>query len=311
MVSGQRTIDINKALVRLKITSATCSSFALGVTTYRLYKRRGKFWVDDLWALVAFVALIIQVVGVFLHIPVPNHWPTATHVAAFYLTRTTFYTIIWASRLSILFSIFRIDPSAERRKCLFWVSVAFVGAAAFLLGQLLWVCESQQQWKFSLSPQCELPLQIAICQLVSDATADLILLFSPLPLFRNLQNKSLGHKLILIFSTCVATTIGSIVHATFVLQNNNTRVAISGVVEGCLSLIVANIPVVVTTTIDIVGNADHGHGRTSQTGRFSTVFWVREAQTTAGVVELHAIGAEGTEDTKLAYLKSSKDTTSL
>ncbi|KAJ6587931.1 hypothetical protein B0H19DRAFT_896548, partial [Mycena capillaripes] len=232
------------------VTSATCSFFALGITAYRLYKRRGRFWVDDLWALAAFVALIIQVLGVFLHVTVP------VQPRAFYLTHTTFYAIIWcvrASRLSILFSILRIDSSAERRKCLFWVSVAFVAAAVFSLGQLLWVCESQKPWKFSPNPQCELPPQVAVCQLVADATADLILLFAPLPLFRNLLDKSLGHKLTLIFSTCVATTIVSIVHATFILRDNDARIPISGVVEGCLSLIVANIPVVITTTIDIVG----------------------------------------------------------
>ncbi|KAJ6534973.1 hypothetical protein B0H19DRAFT_964045, partial [Mycena capillaripes] len=278
----------------------------------RLYRRRGRFWADDLWALFAFVALIIQVLGVFLHIPVPNHLPAATHVAAFYLSRTAFYAIIWCGiPISILFSILRIDPSAERRKCVFWASVAFVAAAVFLLGQLLWVCESQQPWKISPNPQCELPLQVAVCPLVADATADFILLFAPLPLFRNLLDKSLGHKLTLIFSTCVATTIVSIVHAVFILRDDDARIPISEVVEACLSLIVANIPVVITTTIDIVGDADHGQGRTSQTGRFSTVVWVSETETTAGVVELHAIGAQGAENANLAYLKTNKDNTPL
>ncbi|KAJ7933076.1 hypothetical protein B0H13DRAFT_1953555, partial [Mycena leptocephala] len=45
--------------------------FASGATIYRLYKRRGRFWADDFWALFAFVALIIQVVVLFLPVIVP------------------------------------------------------------------------------------------------------------------------------------------------------------------------------------------------------------------------------------------------
>ncbi|KAJ7922310.1 hypothetical protein B0H13DRAFT_1983381, partial [Mycena leptocephala] len=58
-------------LKQVKITSATCSFFALGTTIYRLYKRRGRFGADDFWALFAFVALIIQVVVLFLPVIVP------------------------------------------------------------------------------------------------------------------------------------------------------------------------------------------------------------------------------------------------
>ncbi|KAJ7847066.1 hypothetical protein B0H13DRAFT_92448 [Mycena leptocephala] len=117
-------------LMQVKITAAICSFFALGTTIYRLYKRRGRFGADDFWALFAFVTLIIQVVVLFL--------PTndISNTSAFYLMGTTFYLTIWASRLSILFSIIRIEPSAQRRRLLFWVAGTFVAAALFLLGQI-------------------------------------------------------------------------------------------------------------------------------------------------------------------------------
>ncbi|KAJ7910272.1 hypothetical protein B0H13DRAFT_2012702 [Mycena leptocephala] len=91
-------IDANDPLVQLKITSATCSFFALGATVYRLYKRRGRFGADDFWALFALVALIIQVVTVFLHIPLPNTLSNTTRIAVYYLTGTTFCLIIWSVR---------------------------------------------------------------------------------------------------------------------------------------------------------------------------------------------------------------------
>ncbi|KAJ7068913.1 hypothetical protein B0H15DRAFT_140509 [Mycena belliarum] len=203
---GRTMIDPNDPLVQLKITCATCSIFALGTTMYRLYKRRGRLWADDAWALFAFVALIIQIASVFLHVPVPNNLSKTARVAAYYLMATTFYAIIWASRLSILFT------------------VAFVATTFFLLAQLLWVCEPEPSWKEEPNPQCHLPLQVAICQLVTDVIADTILLFAPVPLFRHLANKPLRRKLTLIFSTCVVTTIVSLVHAAFILSNGGIKV---------------------------------------------------------------------------------------
>jgi hypothetical protein len=119
-----------------------------------------------------------------LQVPVPNNLTKTTRVSAYYLMALTFYSIIWfalaigpflliltlsyrASRLSILFSIIRIHPSPSARKHLFWVAVSFVTAVLFLFGQLLWVCETEPLWKDAPNPQCRLPLQVAICQLVS------------------------------------------------------------------------------------------------------------------------------------------------
>ncbi|KAJ6568354.1 hypothetical protein DFH09DRAFT_1313806 [Mycena vulgaris] len=282
-------INPNDPLVQLKITSATCSFFAAGTTMYRLYKRRGRFWADDAWALFAFLILIIQVVSVFLHVPVPNNLSKTARVAAYYLMATTFYAIIWASRLSILFSVVRIDPSPERRRRLFWVAVAFIAATLFLLAQLLWVCEPEPSWKDAPNPQCHLPLQVAISQLVTDVVADTILLFAPVPLFKNLADKVLRRKLTLIFSTCVVTTVVSLVHAVFILRNGGIKVVISAMVEDNLSLIVANIPVVVTAVIHITGEEEDTTVQTTSL-RFNTKPWFGGAQTTGRGVTTRGTG---------------------
>jgi hypothetical protein len=60
------------------------------------------------------------------------------------------------------------------------------------------------------------------------------------------------------------------------------------VIQGCLSLIVANIPVIITTTIDIVGQPSDG-----ETAKFSTIFWLGNAETTA-TMQLQTIGEETT-----------------
>ncbi|KAJ6569764.1 hypothetical protein DFH09DRAFT_1080489 [Mycena vulgaris] len=122
-----------------------------------------------------------------------------------------------------------------------------------------------------------------------------ILLFAPLPLFRSLLDKSLSHKLALIFSTCVVTTIVLLVHATFILRDYDFKILISGIVEGCLSLIVANIPVIITSTIDIVGEQDH-----VRTAQFSTIFWFSEARTTEAM-DLNIIGEVPPDGAKSSY----------
>ncbi|KAJ7068906.1 hypothetical protein B0H15DRAFT_793969 [Mycena belliarum] len=282
-------IDPNDPLVQLKTTCATCSLFALGSTIYRLYKRRGRYWADDAWALVAFLALIVQVVAVFLHVPTPNEMTRTARVAGgcilprqsgspYYLMAMTFYTIIWASRLSILFSIVRVDPSEQRRRTLGWVALAFVGAATFLHAQLLWVCEPEPAWKDAANPQCRLPLQVALCQVVTDVIADTVLLLAPVPLFRQLADRALRRKLTLIFSTCVVTTVVSLVHASFILRNGGIKVLITALVEDCMSLVVANLPVVVTALVDIT-SADRG--RPASSLRFSTTPWFNGGAHTA------------------------------
>ncbi|KAH8835080.1 hypothetical protein DL96DRAFT_1572760 [Flagelloscypha sp. PMI_526] len=249
-------IDLKDGLVQLKITSAVCSFVAICVTIFRLWKRKGRFWVDDMAAAIALGALCIQVVSVFLHLPVPNSQSKTTRVAAYYLMAYTFYAVIFFSRLSILFSIIRIDPSPRRRRFLYYSAVFVICALLFLMAQLLWVCEPEPGWKDAANPQCHLPRQVAICQLVTDVIIDGILIVAPLTLLKTLQDRTLRRKLAIIFSTCVVTTIVSLVHAAYIISNGGIKVVISAIVEDSCSLIVANIPVVVTAALRLTREDD-------------------------------------------------------
>ncbi|KAF8192399.1 hypothetical protein K438DRAFT_1970198 [Mycena galopus ATCC 62051] len=292
----------NDLLVPLKITSVTCSFCALAATGYRLYKRRRKLWADDVWALFAAVALIIQVVAVLFHIPVPNGLSHTTRIAVYYLTAITFYLIVWASRLSILFSIVRIDSSSARRKFMLCAAALFCITALLLVAQLFWVCESRahSSWKSEQNPQCGLPQQVAVFQFSADVTSDAVLLFVPWPLFRSLGDKSLGHKLTVIFSVCVVTTIVSLVHASLIFKDDDIGMPFSGIVEGCLGLIVANIPVIITTTIDIVGDPEPG------AAEFSTIFWLGPNST----MQLETVGPQHPHDLALPCAESTPDSMS-
>jgi hypothetical protein len=110
----------------------------------------------------------VQFAAVFMHVDNPLDLSRLNRIAAYYLMATTFYAVIWTARLSILFSIIRIDPDPVTRRRLRWLACAFIAAFLFLIAQLFWTCEHLHDgWKNKPSPQCHLPKAVAICQLVS------------------------------------------------------------------------------------------------------------------------------------------------
>ena len=126
---------------------------------------------------------------------------------------------------------------------------------AILIAQVFWVCESEPGWKVRdtahfpsvplirpisaqvpIVPQCKLGMNVAIAQLISrqngsvfplcsnhhslaDIYADTVLITAPLRLLWNLGvSTSQRRRLLLVFSSCIGTTIASLVHAYYVLR---------------------------------------------------------------------------------------------
>ena len=115
-----------------------------------------------------FSSLFVQIAAVFMHVDNPSDLSRLNRIASYHLMATTFYAVIWTARLSILFSIIRIDPDPIMRRRLQWLAGAFIAAFLFLVSQLFWTCENiHDGWKNKPSPQCHLPKAVAICQLVS------------------------------------------------------------------------------------------------------------------------------------------------
>ncbi|KAF8526666.1 hypothetical protein BU17DRAFT_20676, partial [Hysterangium stoloniferum] len=231
------------------VTSVVCSVVAIASTIYRLIIRRGHYWADDACALFSMLALCVQVASVFMHVHNSADLSRLNRVAAYYILAVTFYATIWSARLSILFSMIRLDHSEKRRRRLFYVAGLYLLVVVILASQLFWVCELEPGWKDKPIPQCILNEQVVICQLVSDIIADLILIIVPLKLLAGLQDQKLRIRLIFIFSTSIVTTIVSLVHAAYILKNGRIEVLISALVEDCMSLFVCNIPVVVNSIL--------------------------------------------------------------
>ena len=129
-------------------------------------------------------SLIVQFAAVFMHVEHPTDLPRLDRIAAYYLMAVTFYTVIWSARISILFSIIRIDPDPVMRHRLKWLAAAFLAAVGGLFFQLFWTCEHIHGWKNKASPQCPLPKGVAIFQLISASVSfslEAITYVAPLP----------------------------------------------------------------------------------------------------------------------------------
>jgi hypothetical protein len=159
-----------------------------------------------------------------------------------------------SARLSILYSIIRLDPYPGRRRRLHCTAALFVLFWALLMGQQFWVCQHEPGWRNQLVPQCRFDKQIALSQLtcsyaysshcssnhlpvtyaytyIADVISDSILLAAPWTLWWGFSDQVLRRRLIIIFSTCVITTIVSIVHAALIITNGGEVVIIAGLVE--------------------------------------------------------------------------------
>ncbi|KAJ8096300.1 hypothetical protein PM082_011455 [Marasmius tenuissimus] len=90
----------------------------------------------------------------------------------------------------------------------------------------------------------------------ADILADSFLLFAPLRVLMYLKDKTVRRKLMIIYSTCLITTIVSLVHAVLTFTTGGSPMIISALVEDCASLTVANVPVVIASLFRVAADPD-------------------------------------------------------
>jgi len=252
-VTASMGLDLNNPLVQLKLLMSVCGGVAFAMTMVRMWIKRGRYWWDDGWAFFSLLCLFTQFAGAFMHVPNPEQLSKVNRVAAYYILAASFYGVIWSARLSILFSVIRIESDPRRQRVMVWVGVVFVAALFFFVAQLLWVCEPEPRWKDLPSPQCTLARQVPICQVISDVLADLFLIIAPIRTFRKLRDQKLRRRLVVIFSTIIITSIVSLIHAALIFEGFGNPVLLAGVAEDSVSLMVANIPVLAAAALHSLG----------------------------------------------------------
>ncbi|KAF7770342.1 hypothetical protein Agabi119p4_6316 [Agaricus bisporus var. burnettii] len=242
---------IARGLFTLRVTCGTCVSIAILTTLIRItvrLRRQSRVWVDDALAVLSSAALIIQLVVVFLD-PVQHNG-----VVRYYLISNMFYAAIWSARLSILFSLIRITQNLRSNRFFFIFGAIFLLTWLVLTAQLYWECEAKTAWKKMKVPQCDLSSAVAICQIIADLVSDSMLLIAPIRIFTVITDRKLRHRTMIIFSTCIVTTVVSLVHAAYIFQSKAIPILIAAFVENSVSLIVCNIPIMVMAVVKFQEN---------------------------------------------------------
>ncbi|KAG2095842.1 hypothetical protein BD769DRAFT_1301839, partial [Suillus cothurnatus] len=211
------------------VADIVLTTVAVVVTSFRLCvrARQKRLWIDDAWAALGMIFdFILLIVDCFDGTDVHIHR---------------------SSRISILFTIVRLTiPGTLFRRVLIYAAIIFGAVWALLLSQLCWICETESGWKSQPHPQCNLGRSVAITQIITDVLGDFFLIFAPFFLIYNVRlSRAQKVRVLSVFSASAITTVVSLTHAYYILSGGGTREAMAAIVETSVSLIVANLSVVV------------------------------------------------------------------
>jgi hypothetical protein len=175
-----------------------------------------------------------------------DKFPQGARVALYYMVSQFFYAVVWCSRISILLTVVRLTVPGTLRRVLTFTAMIFVIVWAVLFAQVWWTCESEPGWKVQPRPQCDLGRNVAIAQIITDVFGDTILILAPCRLIYKVRlTRAQKIRILSIFSTSAITTVVSLAHAYYVLSDGGLQEAVAAMVEVSVSLIVANLSVVV------------------------------------------------------------------
>ncbi|KAG2066008.1 hypothetical protein BDR04DRAFT_1234246 [Suillus decipiens] len=199
-------------LLRLKaIAGIVLTIVAAIATSFRLLirARHKRLWIDDAWAALGVIFNLILLIADCLYLQD-------------YVPRTFFRRVLIST--AITFGIV-------------WV---------LLFSQLWWICEKFPSWKTQPHPQCDLGRGIAITQMITDVLGDFVLILPPFCLLYKVRlSRPQKVRVLSVFSASSITTVVSLVHAYYVFSDGGLKVIMAAIVEAPVSLIVANLSVVV------------------------------------------------------------------
>ncbi|EIW79582.1 hypothetical protein CONPUDRAFT_106173, partial [Coniophora puteana RWD-64-598 SS2] len=148
----------------------------------------------------------------------------------------------------------RISIHKSTRRYLGALAGLFLLTCLVLQAQVMWTCEGpgKTSWKHEPIPQCFLGKEVAVAQVITDVLADLFLIIAPVRLVWKVRlSRPQKIRIIAIFCSASATTIVSLCHAYFLLTVGGLKEIMAGIVEMSVSLIVANLNVIVAVVYRI------------------------------------------------------------
>ncbi|EPQ51199.1 hypothetical protein GLOTRDRAFT_117994 [Gloeophyllum trabeum ATCC 11539] len=231
-----------------------CSAFRL------LYRwRRRRFWWDDgvagfsmLFDIVFFVVIWIRTYA--------YRQPPHTRIVTYWIVSMAFTFVLWSARLSMLLSIIRIiPPPLVLRRLAYGAAALFVCIWIALVSQKAYKCGKAERGWMEVKPwtQCRLGRNVAVTELVTDFVGDAVLVYLPVQLLWHARKLPSNHRtlLLVVFSGSMVTTLVSIPHAVIVMGPEGQLEGITAHIEAGISLIVANLLVLMTLLYRVLPSA--------------------------------------------------------
>ncbi|KAL1709231.1 hypothetical protein EV121DRAFT_253375 [Schizophyllum commune] len=260
---------------------------------------------DDFWASFSIASGALMLTGVLI-ITHPTGKPPAE-------PDTGFYACVWSSRFSILCTIKRITPAYDN-----WLramATAFFAMWLFLTTQAIVHCEKHPEWK-TTTLQCPLGKSVAIAQLTTAIFTDLILCLTPARMiwYSDLP-KPQRVRLIIVFSTCLLTTIASLAHAYCIWFRGYLDQWLAAAFETSVSMVVASMSVIVSFAFRLAlmwcapELADASSAGGDQTVILTSVWATRDVENSAAK-KSNVLNVEGRPDSCVLHTKGSQGSSS-
>ncbi|KAI0646490.1 hypothetical protein C8Q79DRAFT_909611, partial [Trametes meyenii] len=252
----------------IKVLATILPAFAVFLTTLRLYYRwsRRHLGYDDAWAAFAVFCAFFMTAGAWTRSDTPAtgpfHHSLHVRIIGYYMLNVSFTCVLWASRMSILFSIIRLIPYLMAMRIHAYICAILFGMMwVALIIQKLVVCETNTAWKHLPGAQCVLGHSVGGLELATDFLADIILVYLPAKLLWNIKLSFTKRVLLMgIFSASMFTTVVSVIHGVYVFSENRNAEGILAHIEASTALMVCNLAVLVPWLSRAFGHRGESEG---------------------------------------------------
>lgn len=215
-------------IVAVLVSNSIAILCTIARLVYRVWMRH--FWWEDAWAAVALIADVLCLACLWLDRRITS-----------WILPVTFTFVLWAARMSIIFSVIRIaDHSGHKflKQITYLISASFACMWAALIAQKMTVCELRS---------CRTLPSVALLELITDCFADISLVVAPLYLWNNVGlSRSRQISIQSVFSASLLTTIVTIIHSINLSMGHTSTTLIFAYIRAALNLFICNILVIVT-----------------------------------------------------------------
>lgn len=216
---------------RVVVTGSVSHGIAILCTIFRLLYRcwTRQLWWEDAWAALALSFDVICLA--WIHTSFRPTW----------IFGVAFTSVVWAARMSLIFSIIRTANSSGDK---IHKRITYLIAASFMV---MWAALVVYKISVCIYYSCRMTKAVALSQLVTDVAADASLIVAPIQFWKDVGLTRNSKILILsTFGSSVLITVITIPHSIMLFHSITETVIIVAHVKAALSLVICNLLVIVT-----------------------------------------------------------------